>query len=299
MAKPKVRAFRFELVLCVVTPIIVLLVIAIPGYLHIRNVKSEIQVRETLLDEIPVIESRLSVVRQLLIPYRVKNGGKDKIGELSQQVNKAAMDQGIKVKAVNAEKVVLAESPYSMDYRVSLGGEGGLVGMIRTMDALDQFGQCFKVASMRMRLKSSQPQPVYDAEWQFQYRYIPSKSGEAGFAGGLGPEQFKRLGVAMDAIKGFGKGKGSLLDTSKLENRNVSVAQETAPVAPEVPVSFKLHGVAEDGRGPLALTDRGVFGVGDSIDGYKIIKVEKDHIVVANRQGRREIVSLYTSESTP
>jgi hypothetical protein len=299
MAKPKMRAFRFELAICIGVPIVVLLAIAIPGYFHIRTVKNEIQMQQSLLDEIPVIDSRLSMMKKILVSYRVKNGGKDKIGELSQLVNKTAIDQNIKVKSVNAEKVVLPDSSHSMDYHVAMSGEGGLVGAIRMMDTLDQNTLCFKVASLKMRAKSFMPQPVYDAEWQFQYRYLPSKISEARAPSGGGAELFKRMGVAIDELNGFGKDKGTVLNTAKLESRKVVVTQEPVFVEPEKPMLFRLNGIAEDGRGPLALTDRGVFGVGDSIDGCKIVKVAKDHIVVESKKGRREMVSLYKSEASP
>lgn len=299
MAKPKIRAFRFELAICIGVPMVVLLAIAIPGYVHIRTVKKEIQIQQSLLDEIPVIDSRLSMMKKILVSYRVKNGGKDKIGELSQLVNKTAVDQNIKVKSVNAEKVVLPDSPHSMDYHVAMGGECGLVGAIRMMDALDLNTYCSKVASLKMRAKSFMPQPVYDADWQFQYRYLPSKISEVGAPAGGGAEMLKKLGVAIDELNGFGKDKGTVLNTARLESRKVVVAQEPVPVEPEQPITFRLNGIAEDGRGSLALTDRGVFGVGDTIDGYKIVKVAKDHIVVESKKGRREIVSLYKSEASP
>lgn len=299
MAKPKFRAFRFELAICIGAPLVVLLAIAIPGYVHIRSVKSDIRAREVLLDEIPVMERRLLVVSQMLAPYRVKNGGKDKIGELQQQVNKLAEEQGVKVKSVNAEKVAVPDSPSSMDYQVSLAGEGGLVGTIRMMDALDQPVQCLKVASVKLRAKSILPHPVYDAEWLFQYRFIPSKTVEEKAPRGGVAQPFQKLGDAVEAMKGLGKGRGRALDMARLESRMTAVAKEPEPVIPETPVSFRLHGIAEDGRGSLALTDRGVFGVGDSIDGYRVIQVAKDHIIVQSRQGRRELVPLYTNEANP
>ncbi len=299
MSKPKIRAFRFELAICIGAPIVVLLAIAIPGASHIRTVKNDILQRKALLDEIPVIEHRLSVANQVMAPYRVKNGGKDKSGELSQQVNKAALDEGIKVKAVNAEKVALPESPYSLDYRVSMSGEGGLGAMVRMMDALDRPGQCIRVSSVRLRAKTIIPRPVYDADWQFQYRYIPSVAAPVAAVPGGVDELIKRLGVAVDVLKGLGKGSRKVLDTAKLENRKAAVVLQPVPVAPDTPVSFRLHGIAEDGRVSLALTDRGVFGVGDSVDGYRIIKVAKDHIIVESKQGRQELISLYKNEVNP
>ena len=165
-------------------------------------------------------------------------------------------------------------------------------------DVLDQPVQCLKVASVRLRAKTILPRPVYDVDWQFQYRYLPAFADEAVVTGD-GGEQFKRLGVAVDVLKGLLKDRWSMLDMAKFEHRSATGAKERMPVVPETPMSFRLHGIAEDGRGSLALTDRGVFGVGDSIGGCRIIKVEKDHIVVENKQGRREVVSLYRSEVNP
>ena len=44
------------------------------------------------------------------------------------------------------------------------------------------------------------------------------------------------------------------------------------------------------------MTDRGVFGVGDEIDDFKIIAITDDKVTVKNRQGRREVLKLYTDK---
>lgn len=293
MSKPKMRSFQIELAICIGAPLVVLLAIAISGASHIRTLKKDIRHREALLDEIPSIEQRLAAANQVMAPFRFNNGAKDKSGELSQQVNKAAMDEGIRVKVVNAEKAVYPESPYSLDYQVAMSGEGGMGAMIRMMDALDKPGQSIRVDSVKLMARSILPRPVYEADWQFNFRYIPAVAAQVASPPGSVDMELKRLAVAVDFLKGAGKRAVKVINTAKLESRRVPTAPASIPVAPDAPVSFRLHGVAEDGRGSLAMTDRGVFGEGASVDGYLIIKVAKDHIVVQNKRGQRELIPLY------
>jgi hypothetical protein len=299
MHKPKVRAFRIELAICIGAPLLVLAVIAIFGYGHIRSLRGEIAQRESVLDEIPVVEHRLQVAEQLLAPYRVRNGGKDKSGELSQQVSGLATEHGIKVKTVNAEKVMVPGSPHSLDYNLAMTGEGLGAILIHLIDSLDEPAQCVKVASLRLRPKTLRPIPVYDADLQFHYRFLPSQSLDGIAPTGNCHAQFNKLGVSLEALKKVAKEKKTLLDLTRLEMRSQPSSQELVRETPEAPISFKLNGIAEDGHRPLALTDRGVFGVGDSIDGYRVITVTKDHIVVEGRLGRRVLVTLYRNGETP
>lgn len=298
MARQKVRAFRVELAICIGAPLVVLAVIALVGYGRLGGLRGEIAQREAILDGIPVIENRLAVAEQVLGLYRLKNGGKDTSGELSQQVSALAAEHGIKVKSVNSEKVADPESPHSLDYRLAIAGEGAYGAGIRLLDSLEDPVQCVKIASLRLRPKTLLPVPSYDAEVQFQYRFLPLKAREGVAGGGDCREQFAKLGNVLDALKGV-RGKKTILDMTRLEKRSQAASRVPVVVVPEVPIAFRLNGIAADGQKPLALTDRGVFGVGDSIDGYRVIAVEKDRLIVEGRRGGQVIINLYRNGETP
>jgi type II secretory pathway component PulC len=61
---------------------------------------------------------------------------------------------------------------------------------------------------------------------------------------------------------------------------------------------FVLNGIIRDKKNPLAMTDRGLFGVGDTVDGYKILSIADDQVMVQGDSGRQETVKLY-SEKRP
>jgi hypothetical protein len=59
---------------------------------------------------------------------------------------------------------------------------------------------------------------------------------------------------------------------------------------------FALTGIVQDMKNPLALTDRGLFGVGDRVDGYEIVAIGNDHVLVLGANGRTETVKLYADD---
>lgn len=299
MAMLKAKAVRVELAICLLAPIVALAVIAIPGYGHIRQLKRDVTSQARLLDEIPLQRQGVEAATKALGPYRMRNGGKDKSGELSLQVSQAASREGITIKSVNADKVIPAPSPACVEYRIAMAGEGTLGPVIRVLDELDRPVQCLKVVSFRLRAKAFIPQTLYDVDTVFVSDSLLSTDVAASpLQGGL-EARLGRVHEGVLAVEAKGKVRKPVLDTRKIDRRKLEIKEEVAPVLVDAPVGFRLNGVIRDGQKPLALTDRGVFGVGDSIDGYRIIKVADDHIVVMGRLGQQEKVPLYSTEAKP
>lgn len=77
------------------------------------------------------------------------------------------------------------------------------------------------------------------------------------------------------------------------------VPDEPVVVIAEAPPAFRLTGIVRDGNRPLAMTDRGLVGVGDSVDGFRIRTIGNDYITVESPTGRKTRVTLYKSEAEP
>lgn len=298
MAKTKVRTFRVELAICLAAPVLVLAVIAIPGYGHIRKLKADIAMREFWLNDIPAIEHQLAAASRVLASYRVSSEGKDKVGELSLMLSRAATEQGVTVKSVMAEKSFAPETPYYLDYRIPLIGEGKLGSVVRTMDGLDQPVQCLRVSLLRLKGRMFQKPRVYDVEWVYQARFVSTSAPEGKMLAGKMEDHLATLNGAIATLETIAKEKKRPLDTGTLDKRDVIVPDTPVGVM-ETPISFRLTGIVRDGNRSLALTDRGVVGVGDSIDGYEITAIGNDGIVVESPTGRKERVFLYKNEAKP
>lgn len=75
------------------------------------------------------------------------------------------------------------------------------------------------------------------------------------------------------------------------------------PPAPEAPApairaeigreTFKLKGIARDGSHPVAFIDNRTLGIGESIEGYKLIEIGNESVTFLDPRGKRYIVGLY------
>lgn len=299
MANLPVRTMRIELSVCLLAPVFVLALIAITGYGHIARLKREVAAQITSLAEIPLLETRLADAAKALDPYRLKNGGRDRNGELSLYVSQSGALHGMTVKSVIADKMVPV-SPAFMENRIVMGGEGTLGPLIRMLEDLNQPDRCFKVASLRIRARTFTPQTVYDVESVFVADFLGSSGADGTPLSGNLEANLGRLCDGTQAVLAKSKAPKAMLDTHKIDSRKMVAGEKVVPLAvPDETVGFKLQGIIRDGRAPLALTDRGVFGVGDYIDGYRVTKVADEYILVVGRQGRQERVPLYKAEVSP
>jgi hypothetical protein len=299
MTKPKVKAVRIELMICLLAPIVVLVLIALPGFGYVRQLRQEVDKQAAFLDKIPLQESRLKQAAKVLSPYRMLDGGKDLSGELSLQVSQAGTDKGVTIKSVNAEKVVPSPNPAFLEYRITMAGEGSLGAFIRTLEELSRPVKCHKVASLRLRAKTFIPQTIYDVDTVFVSDSLVSLEAGVSPLSGSQSELLARLREGTLAVEAKANVRPPVLDTRKIDRRKIEIKDEVAPVISDEAVGFRVTGIIQDKRDPLVLLDRGVFGVGDTVDGYKIVNISKDHIVVVGRQGRQELIPLYKNEAKP
>jgi hypothetical protein len=295
MRKGKIRLFRVELATCLLVPLAVLLAVIVGGYGYITREKKAVMKPVASLEKVPLLESRLSIAQKSLSSYRMKNGGKEN-GEWSHRVSQAASVKGVGVKSINVEKIVPQISVSCNDYRIQVCGEGRMAAAVGWLDELDQPARCFRVATLKMRPVKLAPNQVYELEAVINARAISmvSSPGED-WSGRIDPA-LEKLNKLTAAVNQMAKTKWQELDTRILDERDRCAITDKPSSTPLPVLSLKINGIVNDGRKPLALTDRGVFGEGDALDGYRIQKVANDHIVVVDGEGGQTIVRLYKSE---
>lgn len=76
-------------------------------------------------------------------------------------------------------------------------------------------------------------------------------------------------------------------------------AAAPAPVAIKAEVgreSFKLKGVARDGTRPVAFIDDRTVGLGEEVEGYRLIEIGNESVTFLDPKGRRYVIGLYGGE---
>jgi len=298
MNTPKVRFFSIELAICLLVPLVFLIAIILLGYGYVVREKRAVMRQVALMDEVPLLEERLSAAQKSLSCFRMINGGKEN-GEWAHRISQAASFRGVVVKSVNTEKITPQVIVSCNDYRIHVSGEGRMAAVVRWVDEMDQPGRCFKLASLKMRPVKLGPVSGYELETVIQARSITmhSQPGEP-LSGRMEPALVKLNELTL-AVNELGKTKWQELDTHALDERDVRVNDNTVPITPAVPLALKLNGIVKAEHKPLALTDHGVLGEGDMIDGYRIIHVAADYVVVENGEGHQDVVQLYRTEVNP
>jgi hypothetical protein len=71
-----------------------------------------------------------------------------------------------------------------------------------------------------------------------------------------------------------------------------TTTQEPAPVPPK-PVELTLKGVVLNSRMPLAMINDAVLGKDEAIEGFKVLSIEKDRVVLEDAQGNRRTLTMF------
>lgn len=298
MIKPKIKVFRVDLALFFLVPLMVLVLISSIGFSVVGAEKGRVLRARAVLDEVPLLEAHLAAAQKVLGHFRMSNGGKEN-AEWSHRVSRAAASRGVEVKSVNTEKVLPQAVVSCNDYRVQVSGEGRLAAVLGWLDELDQPARCFKVASLKMRAVRVAPHFHYEVESVVNARALTLNSQPGMPLNGSIDGALERLNALVGDANLLVKTKWQELDSSRLEARERVLNDDLPPVVRAPPLVFKLTGIVNDARKPLALTDRGVFGEGDVIGGGRVLRIGDDHIVVENSAGKQVIIQLYHEGVTP
>lgn len=94
------------------------------------------------------------------------------------------------------------------------------------------------------------------------------------------------------------KGIFSLLEeqTKNLEIKRDPFIKETAKImAQSSPSNFNLSGVAWDENKPTAIINNKVIEKGDVLDGYTVIEIHKDYVILDDGSGKG-VIQIYLQE---
>jgi hypothetical protein len=286
MSLSKFRSARLELLVCVLGPIVVLAAIMIPGLTRCRTVKRQLADRQTWLDQIPRMERQLAETCGVLSPFAARSAEDDKAADLTLVVDEAASDHGFTTRSVNVDKQPGTES--WTDYRITVSGMGPIRSIIAMLDFLEHPAQRFRVTSVTLKPKGFNGGAIYDGEMVLTYRsVIPPLGADPGAYGepvtvAYAEQQMGRLRQLTEAMKAWMDERRAPLIAREVESPKNDATVANRPVVR----LFALTGIVQDMKNPLALTDRGLFGVGDRVD----------DVLVLGANGRTETVKLYADD---
>ncbi len=305
MRRGKTTTGHFEMVLCIGAPLLLIAVIAVAGFLHCRSREKVLSERENLLRQIPVLEKQADAARQALLPFVVSGTGRDKAAELSLCASEAAQKYGLVVRTSSMEKQISAEAGNWTDYKLTMKGDGSIASLVSVLDYLEHAQRRFRAEQVNYRTTQLVPVTAGSCEMTLVSRVVVDKS-DAGLSvpvGAVTPAQASgmglKLGQAMAAVEAWTGEKVVPLSVKSLESRSPHIAMGVAQQEAEPQVSFRLTGVIRDRKRPVVMTDKGVFGVGDEIDGFKIKAITEDTVTVVSKSGRLETVRLYSKVERP
>jgi hypothetical protein len=300
----KLRKFtsgRVELAVCLVVPLLVLAALAIPGHLYVRRLEQSLLERTACLERVPEMERKLVEARQVLRPFAVASAEGDKGSELTLTVEKAAQSFGFTTRSADVEKKSGTGAQAWSDYKVTLNGVGSLKSIIGMLDFLEHPSRRFQVNQVTLNAKGFVPEATYEGEVVLTSRTV-DPSPDTGGSGSVpkltaaqGAERVVRLGQLTALVRLWSEeARSPLVIALKSEPR-----KEVERLEQRRPTSlFVLNGIIRGHKHPLAMTDRGLFGVGEEVDGYKILSIADDQVVVQGKSGPPETVKLY-SEKKP
>lgn len=257
--------------------------------------------RRTRLVQAQQLQGSLTQAREALKPFLGRVNG-EMAASLTLLVEQSATAAGFKARSVNVEKQV-GDGAVSTDYRTTVSGEGTFPASVRFLDSLTAPGQPFRVVALSVNVQEFRSEPEYEIDMTLISRSV-SAPPEAGGTAGLTTDGIAaildRARPLTDRVKGWDHRKRLPLDTKPLAKHVWTVAsseparQAETDVAPVV-----LRGIIRDREKPLAMTDSGLFGVGDEINGSRIVAIQDDRVTLLHRNGKRETIKLYADEAKP
>ena len=300
MSAGKIKARYVELAIYLAVPPLMIAAMILAGFVYVHKQDGILAQRTSLMNVIPVLEHQVSAAHHALSPYVAMAGLKDMSADLSLTVSDAAQKFGFMVRSSTVEK--LAGAGTWTDYKLTLSGDGTLTSLIAMLDYLGHPQRRFNAVQVITATTRLTPETAVSADVVLVARVMAGKNGEAGSVGStalLTPVMAEKLGIevgkAAERAKSWATATVTPLSLATLRNRAPFVPPDPVQEQTESQVSFRLTGVVQDKRSPMIMTDKGVFGIGDEVEGYTIQTIGEDKVTVVNRGGRQEIVRLYRS----
>ncbi|MEI8122339.1 MAG: hypothetical protein WCI20_09825 [bacterium] len=299
MSGGRVKTGHRELAICIVAPLVVICGMIVFGFVYERQQEKRLAKKEALMSLIPALEQNVTAAHQALKPYVALKGTKDMAADLSLVVSDAAQKYGFTIRASNVEKQVGSGAGSWTDYKLTLSGEGALTSLIAMLDYLGQPQRRFHAIQVTLNSTRSTPEAMCSADLVLVSRVVADQNGEVGarLPGIATPAMAEEMGIMVgkrvERVKTWAVAPVTPLSIKGLQNRVAYVAPTPNQAEPEPQVSFRLTGVIRNKEFPMIMTDRGVLGVGDEVDGCRIETIGADSVSVVSKSGRRETIRLY------
>ena len=301
MSSGKVKTGHWELAICLGLPPLVIVAMLLTGFIYGHSQARRLAQRAGLMNLIPVLEQKTGMAHKALKPFVVPGVAKDMAADLSLCVSDAAQKNGFTIHSENVEKQVGPEAGVWTDYKLTLSGEGPLTSLIAMLDYLEQPERRFRAVQVSLKTTQLTPETTCAVDLVLMSRVVADHNGDSGVGqvGPIIPATAEAVGVKLDkavaGVKSWATEPVSLLSLKNLQNRVPFTEPAASQVEAEPQVSFRLTGIVREQNLPMIMTDRGVFGVGDEVDGFKIEAIGVDKVTVISKSGRRETVRLYKS----
>jgi hypothetical protein len=299
MSRGEAKTGHWELAICLAVPVVVIVLMCLSGFMYGRKQERILAQRTGLIKLIPVLEEKVCAAQKALKPFVAPGGDKDMAANLSLRVSDAAQKYGFVIRSSNVEKQVGPDAGAWTDYKLTVSGEGSLTSLIAMLDYLGQPPSRFCAVHVSLRTIQLVPETMSSADLVLVTRVVAERNGEngAGLAGNTTQIKAEAIGVnlekATDGVMSWLAEPVTPLSLKKLQGSAINVASEAAQSEPSITELFRLTGVVRDGKHPVIMTDRGVFGVGDEVGGFRVETIGEDKVTVVSRGGRRETVQLY------
>jgi len=120
----------------------------------------------------------------------------------------------------------------------------------------------------------------------------------SGKSGDVALDRYRQLGHRIDLVS------ESISRTISAPRVPLSMdhleAKGNAPhVMEDDAIEFRVEGVVMNERTPLVITSHGVAGLGEEVDGFKVVDIQSDAVTFMDRKGHSTKVGLYKEESAP
>jgi hypothetical protein len=123
--------------------------------------------------------------------------------------------------------------------------------------------------------------------------WIPNCSGGSRKSRSAGPtpDGFQGTGFAPVSVSDFGQAEGK--GSSEGWGRNPFMKAEPGQSATPAPTaifptqSLSLNGILWDPNTPLAIIDNETVGLGDSLDGWEVVEIQKTKVILSNGKDQK------------
>ncbi len=275
-------------------PLLILFGFTITAHVRLGRIEEDQARRTALLKTLASVEPALHAGEAAARPFiaAVTSAG-DLTAELTQRASEVAQKSGFVVQSVTVDKPDASAGGCVAGGVLKVQGNGSVSQIERFMDAFESVPMRFSAGEMKLRARSLQP-PVYDATIAIRTcEYTGNKSS---------PQPVKsdaemRADMSQLAAR-LTKGSAAFQDkVAQYSTHRLEMPANPQPGGARTSdrnlTGFHLTGIIRHPVNPLALTDDGVKGIGDSVGGGKIVAIGDDSVTIADASGKRLVVRLY------